>query len=79
MRKNKTKQLKKGNKKIRLSKKEKEAYEKMKEMGLENILEEIAKVDTKEGISVIAAVLLNALMKKEREIKLRESIDNKAN
>ncbi len=79
MRKNKTKQLKKENKKIRLSKKEKEAYEKMKEMGLENILEEIAKVDTKEGISVTAAVLLNALMKKEREIKLRESIDNKAN
>ncbi len=33
----------------------------------------------KEGIKTIAALLLNELMKKEREIYLRESIDNKAN
>ncbi len=32
-----------------------------------------------EGIKTIAALLLNELMKKEREIYLRESIDNKAN
>lgn len=64
---------------MRLTKKEQEAYEKMKEMGMEGILDEIGKINTNEGISVIAALLLNALMKKERELKLRESIDNKAN
>ncbi|WP_440871030.1 IS256 family transposase [Thermodesulfovibrio yellowstonii] len=51
----------------------------MKEMGLEGILDEISKVDTQEGLSFITALLLNELMKKEREIRLRESIDNKAN
>ncbi|WP_423837406.1 transposase, partial [Thermodesulfovibrio thiophilus] len=36
-------------------------------------------MDSREGIKTIAAMLLNELMKKEREIYLRESIENKAN
>jgi len=59
--------------------KQKEAYEKMKQMGLEGILDEISKIDSQEGISFVTALLLNELMKKEREIRLRESINNKAN
>lgn len=45
-------------------------------MGLESILDEISKIDSQEGISFVTAVLLNELMKKEREIRLRDSIDN---
>jgi len=51
----------------------------MKQMGLEGILDEISKIDSQEGISFVTALLLNELMKKEREIRLRESINNKAN
>lgn len=70
---------KKVNKRKRLEKWEKEGYEKMKELGLEGILDEMSKIDTQSAISMIFALLINALMKKEREIKLRESLDNKAN
>lgn len=51
----------------------------MKHMGLEGILDEISKIDSQEGIAFVTALLLNELMKKEREIRLRDSIDNKAN
>jgi len=51
----------------------------MKQMGLEGILDEISKIDSQEGISFVTALLLNELMKKEREIRLMESINNKAN
>lgn len=53
--------------------------EKMGDLNLEKVLDEISKIDSREGIKTIAALLLNELMKKEREIYLRESIDNKAN
>ncbi len=59
--------------------KDKEVYAKMKELGLEGILEEISRIDSREGIRLISAILLNELMKKEREIYLREGLDNKAN
>jgi len=51
----------------------------MGDLNLEKVLDEISKIDSREGIKTIAALLLNELMKKEREIYLRESIDNKAN
>nr|WP_022855667.1 hypothetical protein [Thermodesulfobacterium thermophilum] len=51
----------------------------MAEFDLERILEEFSKIDSKEGLRTLAALLLNELMKKEREIFLRNSIDNKAN
>jgi transposase-like protein len=57
----------------------KEEMEKMGDLNLEKVLDEISKIDSREGIKTIAALLLNELMKKEREIYLRESIDNKAN
>jgi transposase-like protein len=49
------------------------------DLDLEKVLSEISKIESKEGIKMAAALLLNALMKKEREIFLRDSIDNKAN
>ncbi|WP_022856101.1 transposase, partial [Thermodesulfobacterium thermophilum] len=49
------------------------------DLDLEKVLREISKIESKEGIKMAAALLLNALMKKEREIFLRDSIDNKAN
>ena len=52
---------------------------KMGDLNLDKVLDEISKIDSREGIKTIAALLLNELMKKEREIYLRESIDNKAN
>jgi len=51
----------------------------MEDLNLDKVLDEISKIDSREGIKTIAALLLNELMKKEREIYLRESIDNKAN
>jgi Transposase and inactivated derivatives len=51
----------------------------MGDLNLDKVLDEISKIDSREGIKTIAALLLNELMKKEREIYLRESIDNKAN
>lgn len=57
----------------------KERIDKMGDLNLEKVLDEISKIDSREGIKTIAALLLNELMKKEREIYLRESIDNKAN
>ncbi|MFN3740959.1 MAG: transposase [Thermodesulfovibrionales bacterium] len=36
-------------------------------------------IDSVEGIRFISTLLLNELMKKEREIRLRQSIENKAN
>ncbi|MFN3739536.1 MAG: IS256 family transposase [Thermodesulfovibrionales bacterium] len=59
--------------------KDKEVHAKMKELGLEGILEEISRIDSREGIRLVSAILLNELMKKEREIYLREGLDNKAN
>jgi|YNPBryunderm2012_1023409.scaffolds.fasta_scaffold22677_2 transposase-like protein len=56
-----------------------EDEEKMKEMGLEAILENISQINTREGIGIISAMLLNALMKKERELYLKTSVENKAN
>jgi transposase-like protein len=57
----------------------KEDLDKMEDLNLDKVLDEISKIDSREGIKTIAALLLNELMKKEREIYLRESIDNKAN
>ena len=57
----------------------KEDLDKMGDLNLDKVLDEISKIDSREGIKTIAALLLNELMKKEREIYLRESIDNKAN
>ncbi len=51
----------------------------MNGLGLKGILEEISKIDSREGIKLVSALLLNELMSKEREIYLREGIDNKAN
>jgi len=51
----------------------------MGDLNLDKVLEELSKIDSREGIKTIAAMLLNELMKKEREIYLRESIENKAN
>jgi len=51
----------------------------MGDLNLDKFLEELSKIDSREGIKTIAAMLLNELMKKEREIYLRESIENKAN
>lgn len=42
--------------------KQKEAYEKMKQMGLEGIVDEISKIDALEGISFVTALLLNELI-----------------
>ncbi|MBC7334402.1 MAG: IS256 family transposase [Actinobacteria bacterium] len=51
----------------------------VEDLHLKKIINEISKIDSREGIKTIAALLLNELMKKEREIYLRDSIDNKAN
>ena len=51
----------------------------MKNLNLDKILEELSKIDSKEGIKTIASLLLNELMKKEREIYLKNSVDNKGN
>jgi len=56
-----------------------EEVEKMKEMGLEDVLEKISQINTRDGIGVISAMLLNALMQKEREMHLRNAVENKAN
>ncbi len=50
----------------------------MGELNVEKVLDEISKIDSKEGIKMAVALLLNELMKKERELCLKESIDNKA-
>jgi len=56
-----------------------EQMKEVEDLHLKKIINEISKIDSREGIKTIAALLLNELMKKEREIYLRDSIDNKAN
>lgn len=51
----------------------------MENLNLEKILDEISKIDSRDGIKMAASLLLNELMKKEREIYLRDSVENKAN
>ena len=48
-------------------------------MSLEKVLGEINKIGDATTIGEIASQLMNALMQKEREIKLREDANNKAN
>lgn len=49
------------------------------EQELVEIVKKIKTTETRDDISFLAALLLNLLMKKEREISLREQEDNKAN
>jgi putative transposase len=44
----------------------KEDLDKMGDLNLDKVLDEISKIDSREGIKTIAALLLNELMKKER-------------
>lgn len=46
---------------------------------LESIISEIKQTDTQTGLISIAAQLFNSIMEKEREISLREQMENKAN
>lgn len=53
--------------------------EKINDLGLDKIIEEISKIDPREQLKLVTAILLNTLMKKEREFFLRDEDDNKAN
>ncbi len=62
-----------------LLKHKKEDIEDMEQMDLEGILKQISQINTKDGMAMISAMLLNALMQKERQIYLKNSTENKAN
>jgi hypothetical protein len=44
----------------------KEDLDKMGDLNLDKVLDEISKIDSREGIKTIAALLLNELMKKRK-------------
>ncbi len=51
----------------------------VKGVDLEGILEQLSQIETRDGIGMVSAILLNALMRKEREPYLKNSVENKAN
>jgi len=48
-------------------------------LNIEGLLEEISNVGSQREISDLGVILLNALMKKERDLRLKEDLENKGN
>ncbi len=65
--------------KKRIKKGEELTMQQVKGVDLEGILEQLSQIETRDGIGMVSAILLNALMRKERELYLKNSVENKAN
>jgi hypothetical protein len=48
----------------------------MRDMGLEDVLEKVSHIDTRDGIGLISAILLNAFMQKERQMYLKPKLSD---
>ncbi|WP_460176309.1 transposase [Thermodesulfovibrio hydrogeniphilus] len=57
----------------------KEEWEVIQQFGLENFIKEIAEMPPQESIKVLAEMLFNLLMKKERDFFVEADSDNKSN